>query len=90
MVLQEAGALALPIITTKIPGASEVFADGESVRLVEARNKAQLKAAMLELIDNRQWAAQLGQQAYLRTKERYARPIMLENQRQDYLDILGQ
>lgn len=90
MVLQEAGALALPIITTKIPGASEVFADGESVRLVEARNKAQLKAAMLELIDNRQWAEQLGQQAYVRTKERYARPIMLENQRQDYLDILGQ
>ena len=90
MVLQEAGALALPIITTKIPGASEVFADGESVRLVEARNKAQLKDAMLELIDNRQWAEKLGQQAYVRTKERYARPIMLENQRQDYLDILGQ
>ena len=90
MVLQEAGALALPIITTKIPGASEVFADGESVRLVEARNKAQLKDAMLELIDRRQWAEQLGQQAYVRTKERYARPIMLENQRQDYLDILGQ
>lgn len=90
MVLQEAGALALPIITTKIPGASEVFADGESVRLVEARNKAQLKDAMLELVNDRQWAAQLGQQAYLRTKERYDRPIMLENQRKDYLEILGQ
>ena len=90
MVLQEAGALGLPIITTKIPGASEVFADGESVRLVEARNKAQLKEAMLELVNDRQLAEQLGQQAYARTKERYARPVMLENQRLDYLEILGQ
>ncbi len=89
MVLQEAGALGLPIITTKIPGASEVFADGESVRLVDAKNKEQLKDAMLELNARRDWAAQLGQQAYLRTKERYARPIMLENQRRDYLEILG-
>jgi len=90
MVLQEAGALGLPIITTKIPGASEVFADGESVRLVEARNQNQLKEAMLELLSRREWAAQLGRQAYERTKERYARPVMLENQRRDYLDILGQ
>ena len=89
MVLQEAGALGLPIITTKIPGASEVFADGESVCLVEARNKEQLKEAMLELISRREWAKQLGQQAYERTKERYDRPIMLENQRRDYLEILG-
>lgn len=90
MVLQEGGALGLPIITTKIPGASEVFADGESVCLVEARNKEQLKEAMLKMSAHRDWAEQLGQQAYQRTKERYARPIMLENQRRDYLEILGQ
>lgn len=90
MVLQEAGALGLPIITTKIPGASEVFEDGVSVRLVEARNKEQLKEAMLEFSTRQEWAAGLGQQAYLRTKERYARPIMLENQRRDYVEILGE
>ena len=90
MVLQEAGALGLPMITTKIPGASEVFADGISVCLVEARNKDQLKKAMQDMLHRREWAAQLGQQAYLRTKERYARPIMLENQRRDYLEILGE
>jgi glycosyltransferase involved in cell wall biosynthesis len=82
--------LGLPIITTKIPGASEVFEDGVSVRLVEARNKEQLKEAMLEFSARQEWAAGLGQQAYLRTKERYARPIMLENQRRDYVEILGE
>ena len=90
MVLQEAGALALPIITTRIPGASEVFADGESCLLVDAKSKEQLLCAMQELLQHREFAAQLGQQAYLRTKERYARPIMLENQRRDYQQILGQ
>ncbi len=90
MVLQEAGALGLPIITTKIPGASEVFADGESVLLVDARNQEQLKNAMREFSTRRDWAVQLGQQAYERTKARYARPIMLENQRRDYVEILGE
>lgn len=90
MVLQEAGALGLPIITTKIPGASEVFADGESVLLVDARSQEQLQNAMREFSTRRDWAAQLGQQAYERTKARYARPIMLENQRRDYVEILGE
>lgn len=88
MVLQEAGALGLPIITTKIPGASEVMEDGTSCLLVDAKNQEQLQNAMGEFSTRRDWAAQLGQQAYARTKERYARPIMLENQKADYVSLL--
>lgn len=89
MVLQEAGALGVPAITTRIPGASEVFEDGVSSYLVNAKNSQQLKEAMKELCARQTWVVELGEQAYQRTKTRYDRSIMLENQRRDYLDVLG-
>ncbi len=89
MVLQEAGALGVPAITTKIPGASEVFENEVSAILVAAKDTKQLETAMYELSINKDVAIQLGKNAYNRTKERYDRPIMLENQRQDYEKLIG-
>ena len=88
MVLQEAGALAIPVITTKIPGASEVFEDGVSAVLVNVKDCDALKKGMHILSTNLEMAASLGENEYCRTRERYARPIMLENQRRDYEKIL--
>lgn len=89
MVLQEAGALGITMITTKIPGASEVMEDGTSCVLVEPRNAIELKDAMNKLIENREYAKAIGEGAYKRTMEYYDRPIMLENQRKDYEKLLG-
>ena len=88
MVIQEAGALAVPVITTKIPGASEVMADGESCILVEPKNTDDLKNAMVDLLCNSDKVKNLGAGAYERTKTLYDRPIMLENLKNDYTELL--
>ncbi len=88
MVIQEAGALAVPVITTKIPGASEVMVDGESCILVEPKNTEELQNAMTELLGENPKIKSLSDGAYERTKELYDRPIMLENQKKDYIDLL--
>ena len=90
MVLQEAGALAVPVITTRIIGASEVMVDGESCLLVEPKNAEDLAAAMQQICQDAALASGLGQAAYERTKARYSRPIMLENQKADYIGLLGE
>lgn len=88
MVLQEAGALGIAMITTKIPGASEVMEDGVSCLLVGPKDVSELESAMKKLITDREYSQKIGRAAYERTKRYYDRPIMLENQRQDYCRIL--
>lgn len=89
MVLQEAGALGLAIITTRIPGASEVMEEGMSCLLVEPKNVSELENAMRTLISDRGKSEEIGLAAYERTKKYFNRPIMLENQRADYEELLG-
>ncbi len=88
MVIQEAGALAVPVITTKIPGASEVMEDNSSCLLVEPKSICELQNAMADLLNDKEKTNKLSDGAYKRTKELYDRPIMLENQRKDYIDLL--
>lgn len=90
MVIQEAGALAVPVITTKIPGASEVMEDGVSCKLVAPKNAQQLTAAMEEMSACMHNTDKMGQEAYIRTKKLYNRPIMLENQKQDFYQLLAE
>ena len=89
MVLQEAGALGIAMVTTKIPGASEVMEDGVSCLLLEPKDVSELESAMKKLITDREYSQKIGQAAYARTKRYYDRPIMLENQRKDYIKVLG-
>lgn len=89
MVLQEAGALGIATITTKIPGASEVMEEGISCLLVQPKNVSELESAMKKLITDREYSQEIGQAAYKRTKRYYNRPIMLENQRMDYEKLLN-
>ena len=88
MVIQEAGALGVPTITTRIPGASEVMVENESCLLVEPKNAAALKGAMLELVTDKEKAASLGDGAYKMVCECYNRPIMLAGQEKDYERLL--
>lgn len=89
MVLQEAGALGIAMITTNIPGASEVMENGSSCVLVEPKNIFELASAMKMLIADRGRTKEIGQAAYERTKQYYDRPIMLENQKADYIKLLS-
>lgn len=89
MVIQEAGALAVPAITTKIPGASEVMQDGVSSVHIAPQSTLELIIAMKELLENPDKARELGNGAYSRTMELYERAVMLENQRKDYEKLIG-
>lgn len=88
MVIQEAGALGVPVITTKIPGASEVMENEVSCLLVTPKNIEELYNAMDSLILNINKTKSLGTAAYERTKNLYNRPIMLSNQEKDYKSLL--
>lgn len=87
MVIQEAGALAVSVITTNVPGASEVLEDGISAIHVTVRNSFELMKAMLYMYNNQEKVTAMGINAYKRTMDLYERKIMLENQKKDY-DIL--
>ena len=88
MVIQEAGALAVPTITTDIPGASEVMENNVSCLLIQPKSSSELEEAMCLLLQDNAKMHSLGKGAYKRTKELYDRPIMLEHQRIEYKKLL--
>lgn len=88
MVIQEAGALAVPVITTRIPGASEVMEDGVSCVLVEPKSENDLVKAMEALLQKQDIIEELGKNAYKMVIGYYDRMIMLENQSNDYIATL--
>ncbi len=90
MVLQEAGAMGNAIITTDIPGASEVMERDVSCKLVKARDWVALANQMEYLINNPDDVDRLGKMAYERTCKLYERSIMLGNIQKDIEDILGE
>ncbi len=88
MVIQEAGALSVPTITTRIPGASEVMIENESCLLVDPKSKDQLMKAMVELIDDDEKRISLGNGAYKMVCDYYNREKMLDNLQADYMELL--
>jgi glycosyltransferase involved in cell wall biosynthesis len=90
MVLQEAGAMACPVITTAVPGASEVLQDGVSCLLCEPRDATSLAQAMATLCDDRMRCRAMGEAARAYVEQRYERGLMLDNQMKRYEELLGE
>ncbi len=86
MVIQEAGAMGVPVITTRIPGASEVLEEGVSCLLCEPRDAADLQRAMEQLCDHPR-ADAMGVAARAFVETHYERAAMLERQLRDYESI---
>lgn len=82
-VLQEAMGMSLPIITTDVPGPSEVVEDGVSGILVEVKNPDALAEKMEELLINPAMREKLSKAGRNRAETYFDRPIMLENLLQD-------
>ena len=83
MVLQEAAAMENAIITTDIPGASEVMESDISCKLVPPRNSKALENMMLWMLNNRESATKLGKAARKRVEQHFERSIMLRNIKKD-------
>ncbi len=87
-VLQEAMGMRLPIITTNVPGPSEVVEEGVSGILVPARDKDSLAAAMKKLYYDKPLRQSLADAARKRAETYFDRPIMLNNQLNDMNEII--
>ena len=89
MVIQEAGALACPLITTEIPGASEVLENGKSCLLVKPANGESLYEKMNQMCNNPEETKIMGQNAREFVEKHYERSIMLINQSKRYTELLN-
>jgi glycosyltransferase involved in cell wall biosynthesis len=78
MVIQEAGALGVPVITTDIPGPSEVIEKNVTGLLVPPRNTNLLAEAMLELANGHALRERMGRAAFERTRSLFRREVMLK------------
>ncbi len=88
-VLQEAMGMRLPIITTNVPGPSEVVEDGVSGLLVPVKDKAALSDAMKKLYSDAELCRSLSTAGRTRAETYFDRPIMLQNQLDD-IDSIAQ
>lgn len=78
-VLQEAMGVGLPILTTNVPGPSEVVEDGVSGLLCEAKDAADLAEKMLTLHGDADLRDRLAAAGLARAETYFDRPIMLRN-----------
>ena len=78
MVLQEAGAVGVPCITTNIPGPKEFGIPGETGLLVESMNTDDLYDKMAMIYNDRNLLKKLSDGVYEMTKERYERGVMVQ------------
>lgn len=73
MVLQEAMAIGTPIITTDIPGPSEVIEEGISGMLVPVKNSEVLETTMLEALEKTEVFIKLGKNGRRRVEKHFER-----------------
>ena len=83
MVLQEAMAMAVPIITTNIPGPSEVIEEGKSGILIEPQSKENVLKAMNQVISQPNKYVEYGKNGRERAVKCFSRLVMLERIYQD-------
>lgn len=90
LAIQEAAAMRDAIITTNIPGASEVMQEDISCLLCEPKDTESLKQALIKLIDDRKLCDFLADNARKRCEEFFDRKYMLSLQTQYYNKLLNE
>ena len=88
-VIQEAMAMETAVITTDIPGPSEVIENEISGILVPVKNAEALAKEMLALSEDQERRTLYAKEGRKRAEKYFARPIMLNNILEDYKEILG-
>lgn len=89
MVLQEAMAMALPIITTNVPGPSEVIVNKETGILVPDHDAEALYVEMKALMNDTERRKMYSENGRERVERFFARPVMLRNIYTHYCKLLG-
>ena len=78
-VLQEAMGVGIPILTTDIPGPSEVVEEGKSGILCRVQDSEDLREKMITLYENPSLCESLAKEGTARAEKYFDRPIMLKN-----------
>ena len=90
MVLQEAMAMEIPIITTDIPGPSEVIEEGISGVLIPPHRVNELAEAMTDFCQHSEQYASLGQNGRARVEACFSRDVMLRQLYEDKEELYNQ
>ena len=90
MVIQQAMAMGCAVITTDVPGPSEVIEENKSGVLVPAQTVDKLAEAMLTLGNDKEQQARFAAEGLIRVKDKFERSHMLELTYQDRLRMMGE
>lgn len=88
-IIQEAMSMEIPVITTDIPGPSEVVEKDVSGILVPKADALALKEAMVDLYKNKEKAHKIAKAGYVRFSENFTMVKMVENIYKEYSKITG-
>ena len=89
-ILQEGMGMRLPIITTNVPGPSEVIEQGKYGLLTEVKNVPDLAAKMLQMAEDDALRENLAALGRARAEKYFDRPIMLNNILLDMNEIVAE
>ena len=88
MVLQEAAAMGCAVVTTAIPGASEVMEEGISCLLAQPKDRVGLEGGMTAFLRDPELRLRFGRQARRRVETYFDRKKMVQAQCRDYERLL--
>jgi glycosyltransferase involved in cell wall biosynthesis len=88
-VLIEAGLAALPVVTTRVPGATDVVADAVTGFVVPVDDDAALIAAARTLVEDAPLRARLGAAARARCEEQFGLSQSVDRWERVFADMLG-
>ena len=89
LVILEAMAHSLPVISTTTMAIPEIVVEGETGLLVEPKSVDELAQAMKRLIDDRDYAKKMGEAGLLRLKGSFTIPEMVRKTEEIYMEVLG-
>ncbi|MEY8200114.1 MAG: glycosyltransferase family 4 protein, partial [Colwellia sp.] len=78
VILLEAMASGIPIISTNVGGIPDVISHNETGLLVQANNSAELSEGILSLLNNKELIKELTRKAQLNVEENYVWPVVSE------------
>ncbi len=90
IVLIEAGFLGKPAVASNIDGINEVIVDGETGVLVPPGDADALAVAIDALLEDADWAQQLGRQARARMEQIFTLDAMAERAEAVYYEVIGE
>lgn len=89
MVIQQAMAMGLPVVTTDIPGPSEVIENGVTGMLVQARDADSLYEGMKWMVEHSSERVAMGKAGRVRCEQKFCRERMLRLTYEDRVQIIN-